>query len=144
MLKAVTSIRRLQSATKCCLWTLSLPCRKKSSFKEQSHAIPIFLGNKTVIDLLECDRYNHNWSFANNRCLLDWTRTDFESYSAFIINPTSGHHKDLPPHRLLASLHSPAIANGPFTRPSRLWSVNHDHRIHLRLPRLRRQAPYST
>lgn len=30
-----------------------------------------------------------NWSFANNRCLLDWTRADFENYSAFIINPTS-------------------------------------------------------
>lgn len=29
-----------------------------------------------------------NWSFANNRCLLDWTREDFEDYSAFILSPT--------------------------------------------------------
>ncbi|MGS0738107.1 MAG: HNH endonuclease [Pseudomonas sp.] len=42
-----------------------------TTFKEQSHAIPIFLGNKTVIDLLECDRCNHHFgdhfenSFAN-------------------------------------------------------------------------------
>lgn len=43
----------------------------RTTFKEQSHAIPIFLGNKTVIDLLECDRCNHHFgdhlenSFAN-------------------------------------------------------------------------------
>lgn len=30
-----------------------------------------------------------NWSFANNLCLLDWTRADFESYSVFIQSPTS-------------------------------------------------------
>jgi len=30
-----------------------------------------------------------NWSFANERCLLDWTRADFEDYAAFIFNPTS-------------------------------------------------------
>ena len=30
-----------------------------------------------------------NWSFANDLCLLDWTRTDFESYSDFIRSPTS-------------------------------------------------------
>lgn len=30
-----------------------------------------------------------NWSFANDRCLLDWTRADFEDYAAFILNPTS-------------------------------------------------------
>lgn len=28
-----------------------------------------------------------NWSFANNRCLLDWTRDDFENYADFIRNP---------------------------------------------------------
>lgn len=28
-----------------------------------------------------------NWSFANDRCLLDWTRSDFESYSEFIRSP---------------------------------------------------------
>lgn len=43
----------------------------RTTFKELSHAIPIFLGNKTVIDLLECDRCNHHFgdhfenSFAN-------------------------------------------------------------------------------
>lgn len=42
-----------------------------TTFREQSHAIPIFFGNKTVIDLLECDRCNHHFgdhlenSFAN-------------------------------------------------------------------------------
>lgn len=29
------------------------------------------------------------WSFANDRCLLDWTRADFEDYADFILNPTS-------------------------------------------------------
>jgi hypothetical protein len=28
-----------------------------------------------------------NWSFANDVCLLDWTRADFESYSDFIRRP---------------------------------------------------------
>jgi hypothetical protein len=43
----------------------------RTTFKEVSHAIPIFLGNKTIIDLLECDRCNHHFgdhlenSFAN-------------------------------------------------------------------------------
>ena len=32
-----------------------------TTFKEESHAIPIFLGNKTVTDLLECDRCNHHF-----------------------------------------------------------------------------------
>jgi hypothetical protein len=32
-----------------------------TTFKEESHAIPIFLGNKTIIDLLECDRCNHHF-----------------------------------------------------------------------------------
>lgn len=32
-----------------------------TTFNEQSHAIPIFLGNKTIIDLLECDRCNHHF-----------------------------------------------------------------------------------
>lgn len=30
-----------------------------------------------------------NWSFANDVCLLDWTRADFESYSDFIRSPIS-------------------------------------------------------
>ncbi|MEE4333417.1 hypothetical protein V2J70_07960 [Pseudomonas alliivorans] len=30
-----------------------------------------------------------NWSFANGLCLLDWTRADFEEYSALIQNPPS-------------------------------------------------------
>lgn len=30
-----------------------------------------------------------NWSFASDRCLLDWTRADFEDYAAFILCPTS-------------------------------------------------------
>lgn len=30
-----------------------------------------------------------NWSFANELCLLDWTRADFEDYSGFIQNPPS-------------------------------------------------------
>ncbi|WP_146232202.1 hypothetical protein [Pseudomonas mosselii] len=29
-----------------------------------------------------------SWSFANDRCLLDWTREDFEEYSTFILNPS--------------------------------------------------------
>jgi len=30
-----------------------------------------------------------NWSFANDACLLDWTRADFESYSEIIRSPSS-------------------------------------------------------
>ncbi|WP_245219112.1 integrase [Pseudomonas vranovensis] len=30
-----------------------------------------------------------NWSFANDVCLLDWTRADFERYSEFIRSPLS-------------------------------------------------------
>lgn len=43
----------------------------QTSFREESHAIPIFLGNKTLIDRLECDVCNHHFgshfenSFAN-------------------------------------------------------------------------------
>jgi len=42
-----------------------------TTFKEKSHAIPMFLGNRTIIDLMECDRCNHHFgshfedSFAN-------------------------------------------------------------------------------
>lgn len=34
----------------------------QTTFREVSHAIPMFLGNKTIIDLLECDRCNHHFS----------------------------------------------------------------------------------
>ncbi|WP_053184898.1 HNH endonuclease [Pseudomonas thivervalensis] len=33
----------------------------EGKFKEVSHAIPIFLGNKTIIDRLECDNCNHHF-----------------------------------------------------------------------------------
>ncbi len=57
------------------------------------------------------------------------------------LQPTPNpHHKDLPPRHLLAVLNSFAIAAGHSSRPGRLWSMNHDHRIHLRLPRPGRQA----
>ncbi|WP_321860501.1 HNH endonuclease [Pseudomonas paraveronii] len=32
-----------------------------TTFSEESHAIPIFLGNKTIIDELECDQCNHHF-----------------------------------------------------------------------------------
>lgn len=32
-----------------------------TTFREESHAIPIFLGNKTIIDELECDQCNHHF-----------------------------------------------------------------------------------
>ncbi|MCO1623701.1 HNH endonuclease [Pseudomonas putida] len=32
-----------------------------TTFREESHAVPIFLGNKTIIDELECDRCNHHF-----------------------------------------------------------------------------------
>ena len=34
----------------------------ESTFKDISHAVPMFLGNKTILDLLECDRCNHHFS----------------------------------------------------------------------------------
>ncbi|MGY4494862.1 integrase [Pseudomonas sp. TE3610] len=45
-----------------------------------------------------------NWSFVNDRCLLDWTRADFEDYSAFICNPTSAWVSSGKQTRFLASL----------------------------------------
>lgn len=32
-----------------------------TTFRDESHAIPIFLGNKTIIDELECDHCNHHF-----------------------------------------------------------------------------------
>jgi len=34
---------------------------RSTTFREESHAIPIFLGNKTIIDELECDQCNHHF-----------------------------------------------------------------------------------
>ncbi|MDB1111361.1 hypothetical protein PUN49_01055 [Pseudomonas extremaustralis] len=45
-----------------------------------------------------------NWSFANDRCLLDWTREDFEEYSTFILNPTSAWFSPSKQTRFLGSL----------------------------------------
>lgn len=44
-----------------------------------------------------------NWSFANDRCLLDWTREDFEEYSTFILNPTGAWFSPSKQARFLGS-----------------------------------------
>lgn len=44
-----------------------------TAFREESHAIPIFLGNKTIIDELECDQCNHHFG--------DHLENSFASYT---------------------------------------------------------------